>query len=313
MVDATKLMMLTSLPPFMGRRIQGVEFGPVWQAACIDSWKAERFHVVSLNTPDEIAALEPFASRVDFVELPASHQRPLITDFFDAIAKSSYELAGIINADCLLFPGNKLGERLAGNVDGLVMAERLNISQTTMRPTGRHCFGFDAFFFKTASLAAAERDDRWRIGDTWWDYWLPLSLHLAGVKLKTFPAPMLAHLDHDQVWSEQSWKGNSRRLFDFLHDRAQGLGDPELIGAVGEPPKTTAEIHALSSKIFNWLRSREPLWRPEEGSTDDLLMRLYAGLSAAAPEPSQSPPPEGRPSSRFNMLRAAFGLFERSK
>ncbi|HEY8032283.1 MAG TPA: hypothetical protein VIF02_07880 [Methylocella sp.] len=302
---------MTSLPPSMGRRIQGVEFGSVWQAACIDSWKAERFHVVSLNTSDEIAALETFASRVDFVEMPASHQRPLITDFFDAIAKSSYELAGIINADCLLIPGNKLGERLAGSVDGLVMAERLNISQTTMRPTGRHCFGFDAFFFKTASLAAAERDDSWRIGDTWWDYWFPLSLHLAGVKLKTLPAPILAHLDHDRAWSEQSWKENGQRLNKFLRARTRGFRHRKLAAFVKEPLETEADIPKLGFNIFHWLRSHEPLWCPEAGSMDDLLTRFFLSLSMPPPETIQCPVPvEPTPSSR---LRNALGFFKRSK
>ncbi len=210
------------------------------------TWKAEGFHVVSLNTLDEIAALEPFASRVAFVELPAGHQRPLITDFFDEIAKSKYELAGIIDADCLLFPGNKLGERLAGNLDGLswqgapqYQPDDNVAHRTTLLWVRRFLFR------RRRPWLPPERDDSWRIGDTWWDYWLPLSLHLAGQTQNPSCPEYLPTSITIRFGGEEAWIDNGRRLFVFLHDRAKGLCDPELVTAVREPPKTTAEIHAL--------------------------------------------------------------------
>lgn len=308
MAAVAKTTLFTSIPAHTSRPVQGRDFGEVWQKACIDSWKAEGFHVVSLNGRDEIGALERFASSVDIIELPAGRQRPLITDFFVAIEKSGSALAGVANADCLLLPGGKLAERLTRNVDGVAMAERLNINQTTLHPTGRQCYGFDAFFFKPAAMAAVVRDDNWRIGDTWWDYWLPLAFHFAGVQPRTLPAPLLAHLDHEQAWNQQAWEDNGRQFFTFLHGHMENLGDPNLRTAVNKAPKTATDILNLSFKTFDWLRSREPLWLPEQGSADDLLMRLFAGL-ATPPEPAQDSAKEGR-HRVANTLRSAFRPFE---
>jgi len=315
MASVNKMMIATSIAPHISRRIQGVEYGSVWQLACINSWKAVGFDVVSLNTQEEIAALEPYTSMVDIVELRAGHHRPRIADFLEEIAKSSCEVAGIVNADCLLIPGTQLGERLAQNVDSLVMAERINISPLTMWPTGQHCSGFDAFFFNTAALANVDRDTRWRLGDTWWDYWFPLSLHLAGIKLKTLAGPVLAHLDHEQGWNTEAWENNGRYLIQFLKDRADELRDPYLATAMRAQPETIPDVHLLSCKIFHWLHAHEPLWQPEEGSAEDLAMRLNASLLAPPPQavrsPAQSDPaPDDQPivpqsSGRQNTVRRA--------
>jgi len=283
MASSNKMMIATSVPPQISRRIRGVEFGPAWQRACLNSWKAEGFHVVSLNAKAEVAALESFAPMLEIVELPGGRQRPRIRDFLEVIANSHCGVAGIANADCFLIPGTRLGERLCRNLDGLVMAERLNISQWTMSPTGRHCFGFDAFFCNPKMLASADFDDKWLIGDTWWDYWFPLSLHLAGVRLKTLPAPLIAHLDHEQGWDTQAWEDNGRYLIKYLRGHATDLRDPYLVSAMGAQPDTVTDVHLLSCKIFHWLHAHEPLWQPEEGTAEDLVMRLYASLSVSPP------------------------------
>jgi hypothetical protein len=293
MASSNKMMIVTSVPPQISRRIRGVEFGPAWQTACLNSWKAEGFHVVSLNAKEEVSALEQFAPVLDIVELPAGRQRPRIRDFLDVIARLNCEVAGIANADCFLIPGTRLGERLCRNLDGLVMAERLNISQLTMSPTGQHCFGFDAFFCNPKNLAFMDCDDKWLIGDTWWDYWFPLSFHLAGVKLKTLPAPLIAHLDHEQGWDAKAWEENGRYLIKFLCGHAEDLRDPYLVSAMRAQPDTVTDVHLLSCKIFHWLHAHEPLWQPEEGTAEDLVMRLYASLSVSPPREDQCPAQSG--------------------
>lgn len=293
MASSNKMMIATSVPPQISRRIRGVEFGPAWQTACLNSWKAEGFHVVSLNAKEEVAALEQFAPVLDIVELPAGRQRPRIRDFLDVITNTHYEVAGIANADCFLIPGTRLGERLRRNLDGLVMAERLNISQLTMSPTGQHCFGFDAFFCNPEDLAGADFDDKWLIGDTWWDYWFPLSLHLAGVRLKTLPAPLIAHLDHEQGWDAKAWEKNGRYLIKFLRGHADDLRDPYLVSAMRAQPDTVTDVHLLSCKIFHWLQAHQPLWQPEEGTAEDLVMRLYSSLSVSPPREVQCPVQSG--------------------
>ena len=145
-----------------------------------------RFRVISLNTADEVNGIRSFAPDVDFLEIPI-HHRPLITDFFTAAAEIDAEIAGIINADCLLIDQMGLARRLANHLGGLAVVERFNVDRNTLHPTGQTCFGFDAFFFTTAALPAIECNASWRIGDNWWDYWLPLTFYFAGFEPRTLP------------------------------------------------------------------------------------------------------------------------------
>jgi hypothetical protein len=54
-------------------------------------------------------------------------------------------------------------------------------------------------------------------------------------------------------------------------------------------PDTVTDVHLLSCKIFHWLHAHEPLWQPEEGTAEDLVMRLYASLSVSPPREVQCP------------------------
>lgn len=163
-----EVTLFTSIPPCLPRPFQG---GRAWQTACIESWKASGFRIVSVNRADEISALRSLEASVAFTALPASRERALITVFFEAAAASG-EVAGIINADCLLIPQIGLVKRLVEELDSLVIAERIGLSQTTLHPTGHVCQGFDAFFFATKALARLEIDDRRRalgtLGEVRW-------------------------------------------------------------------------------------------------------------------------------------------------
>jgi hypothetical protein len=75
---------------------------------------------------------------------PVPHARPLISDMLDAAKKSGSRVAGIVNADCMTIPMLNLGNALENLLDnGIVIVERLNLSQHDLRPTGKHCYGFD--------------------------------------------------------------------------------------------------------------------------------------------------------------------------
>jgi hypothetical protein len=296
-------VLFTSIPPHLKRAVQGTDFGPAWQATCIRSWKDAGFRIVSLNTADEVNHIRSFAPDIDFFEIPRGSARPLITDFFTAAAASGAQTGGIINADCMLIDQMGLAKRLAKHLDGLAIIERFNIDQNTLRPTGQTCFGFDAFFFTTAALAAVKWNASFRIGDSWWDYWLPLAFYFAGFEPRTLPGPALMHLDHGRAWDWQAWEADFRRFFEFFRAHESTLRDAELLAALKVVPLTpqTDDIHKLSHRIYGWLKSRKPLWKPEDGSVDDLLARF---LNALATLPA--PPPIGR--TRALMRRAADKL-----
>jgi hypothetical protein len=300
-------VLLTSIPSHLKRVVQGTDFGPAWQAACIRSWKNAGFRVISLNTADEVKGIRLFAPGIDFFEIPKGRSRPLAIDFFTAATMSGAETAGIINADCLLIDQMGLARQLANHLDGLAIVQRFNVDQNTLRPTGQICFGFDAFFFTTAALQTIKWDASWRIGDSWWDYWLPLTFHFAGFEPRTLPGPALMHLDHDtRAWDWRAWETNFRRFFEFLRAQEGTLHDAELLAAMRALPPTPqiADIHKFSHRIYDWLRSRKPLWRPEDGSVDDLLARLLNAL-ATSPTPS----PVGRARAAIRRAAGKFRLW----
>jgi hypothetical protein len=254
------------------------DIGATWQTACIDSWKEHGFKVVSLNSKNEIDIFSRFTSSVEFFELPSNHSRPKIDDFSAAIKQSGCKAAGIINADCLIIPGTDIHTHLNDHLDGIVMAERLNISPLTMRPTGKHCWGFDAFFFSVEALHAINQDPFWGIGQNWWDYWLPLAFHFAGYTPRILPMPYLAHLDHEIAWKWEQWEINGHKFVEFLREKDSRLFIEFTAGGLQTP-----DLHRLGDEIFNWLRSQEPAWIPSVKLSKDLVFRFFDNLADKQP------------------------------
>ena len=274
--------LFTSIPPRMRRFVQGRDFGTSWQMACIASWKAAGFRTLSLNSPEEIEALRSFASIIEFEEIPEGQNRPSMTDFFIAASKSGSKIAGIVNADCMIIPQTRIAERLKDSINGIVIAERLNLSQETFRPTGVPCQGFDAFFFEVAALSRIERDDHWRIGEVWADFWLPLAFNAAGFEIKTLPAPILLHLNHELAWDWADWKSHFSRIIELLRAHGGGRLDSDLVKKLLEASELNDDdVDELSKLLFAWLIKREPLWCPEAGSLDDLITSILKAMATS--------------------------------
>jgi len=279
----SEITLFTSLPTRLKRPVQGRDLGPAWQTACINSWKDAGFRVVSLNNSEEIAALRFYAPTIEFMEIPSDLSRPRLTDFFDAAKSSGSEIVGIINADCMIVPNVELASHLPRLHNSVVIIERINLSQETLRPTGLRCTGFDAFFFDVAALAQIQNDDHWHIGNVWIDYWLPFAFHRAGVAVKTLPSPLLFHLDHELAWDWGAWASEGDRVIRLLKADVSGRLDPALATKVSKL-KQTQDAGLLQNLLFDWLKSQKPLWEPEIGSVDDLATRIL-NASAVFPQP----------------------------
>jgi hypothetical protein len=280
MSNGVEITLFTSIPPHMSRPFAGRDFGVAWQTACIASWRSAGFHnIISLNAAEEIRTLRgKFAQNVTFIELPSNRTRALIADLLAAPALCNSTICGIINADVLMAPHPGIIRHLTEDLNGLAIAERISLNRYTLHPTGLPCMGFDAFFFKTDTIARLNIDQAWRIGDTWWDYWLPLAFQAAGFQISTFPSPILVHLDHEQAWNWHTWQHSFPRLLHFL--KSSDFDHPVLVSAIDTmPDEYDAEhIHAFIAKIYAWLCSRAPLWQPEAGSVDDLFTALLHAL-----------------------------------
>jgi hypothetical protein len=262
----------------MSRPFRGRDFGLLWQQACIQSWLDAGFRVISVNAPEEIDELRSFAPTIEFRTITGGHSRPRVTDFFKAAGDFRNETVGIINADCRIIPNSGIIEHLSASLDGIVIAERVNLRHDILR-LGWMNHGFDAFFFAASATDFVARDDHWRIGDVWCDFWLPLAFHVAGCTIKTLPAPILLHLNHDQAWDWAAWKKHFPRLIDLL--RTRPLNDSGLMTELLSVDNASADdVHRLSNLLYLWLSSREALWRPDVGLT---MMNLFDAFAMLPP------------------------------
>ena len=216
---------------------------------------------------------------IDFQE--SRHEPPRIVDILAAAQASGASIAGIINADCMTIPQTNLSERLSSCLkDGLVIAERNNLSTETLRLTGQVCYGFDAFFFRTSALDEIAWDEHWKIGAVWWDYWFPLAFKVAGLKVRTLPAPMVLHLNHEQEWSWAVWQAEYPRIVTLTSKI------PALAFAKWKGELTPQIVETAALRINSWLRQREPLWTPEYESVDDLWVSILKAASPIAVPPN---------------------------
>jgi hypothetical protein len=164
-----------------------------------------------------------------------------------------------------------------------VIAERLNLSQQTLRPTSDNG-GFDAFFFEAAAVATIERDNHWRIGGVWYDFWLPLAFHVAGFEIKTLPAPILLHLNHNASYESLGWESDFPRLINLLRARGGDRLDSNLMAELLRTRKLrTKDVRVLAGLLLAWLRSHKPLWSPEAGSIDELMTSVLKVLAPPLP------------------------------
>jgi hypothetical protein len=217
-----RIVLHTSLPPKVSRRIDGAEVGQAYLAECVRSWRRAGFDVVSLNSAEEIDVLRGLDYEAEFAQIGGA--RPSIGDFLNAIRSSGRPVAGIINADIFLSNDAALLDAIADrSAGGMTMIERINIDPVNLRPTGRSCYGFDAFFFRTDLIAQIDIEHEFLFGQPWWDYWFPLAYVAGGGKLMTVTAPLLFHLDHTQGWIQQQWIDNAKKTVKYFAPSAGKL------------------------------------------------------------------------------------------
>lgn len=200
--------LFTSVAPSMSRHDEhGTEIGAAYQEACIRSWIASGFHVVSVNGPDDVV---PFSGLLEVVRTKRTakelHGKPVVfvADLFSAAASLTQGPVAIINADILLRPSFDFAEKVRRlEPSQALMARRTDLARLT--DTGGEIYqGFD-LFAAHASVLAQIPDRTFAVGLHWWDYMLPLELDAAGVKVESVAQPLAYHLLHGKNWNQQEW------------------------------------------------------------------------------------------------------------
>ena len=274
--------LFTSVPPGTTRIVNGHDFGPAYQRACIDSWIAAGFDVVSLNPESEIAQLRKYDFPISY--LASANPRPQIREFLTEACRCPTELIGIINADCLLlsYPAFVQGI-VSGARDGLVMVERVNIDPGSLLPTGQTCLGFDAFFFNKADAARVTIDPDLSVGQPWWDYWFPMEFAVSDVKLLRPQSPVIFHLDHEQGWSQARWLHYGRRFITHF-SAVDGDRNPSFSAGLREfldsGSAEREDLGGFGDWCFNWLRDNaEYLKVSQDPTAAELFGRILAAIT----------------------------------
>lgn len=201
------IVVATSLAPTDERGVQ---------PAAISSWLDHGCTVLSVNTADEIAALEGSFPGVTFIKAERTAERfagrpvPYIFDLLQA-AKTHAEqgqVIGITNADIFLRPIKDLSSFVQVEAQGCVLlGPRVDVSDvdafSTYAPDEdpTYSVGYD-YFLMSREVADHFEDSPFAMGMPFWDFWLPLTAHLAGCPLKTLHAPVALHVAHETRWDD---------------------------------------------------------------------------------------------------------------
>lgn len=188
----------------------GAEIGADYQRRCIDSWEQAGFKAVSVNS-----SREPHTDKVRVVQVPRDAEavtgRPHVF-FADllAVAQETRGVFAITNADIVLPRGTSLLETVAGLRPGeFVFSRRLDVDVLDGAGVPFET-GYDFFAGHTDDLRGIP-DVGLAFGGPWWDHFLPLVMHMRGVRIRQ-TEPVVLHLLHDQRWSMSLWKELGRRF-----------------------------------------------------------------------------------------------------
>jgi len=269
-----KATIFTSLPPRTVRIVGAVDYGLVYQHACLASWIAAGFEIRSINPQTEIDELQELGFPVKYISSESA--RPLINELMKAASTADTDIVAIINADCLMlnFPELILNA-VSSAKQGLVMVERVNISHESLLPTGQTCLGFDAFFFAKGLAADISVDEHLAVGQPWWDYWLPTEFAVKGIELFRLQAPLIFHLDHEQGWSQERWLESGKNLLRRLGSQSDAK---EILNVEKFLPASVTErsdLGGFGNWLFNWLRDRAQLAEMAEAESLDSLFAKF--------------------------------------
>ncbi|MFC1772583.1 tetratricopeptide repeat protein [Pseudomonadota bacterium] len=180
------------------------------QQQAIASWKRLGFHVVSLNSSEEIDAIRSHFKGVEFVTISRdareTHRRPYV--YFDDILAyfkgSNDHICGIVNSDIIL-KSEQLVKFIMQEAPGsLLYGCRVDIASPNRLEGETYKYGFDYFFFDSQYLDIYPAE-RFCIGLPWWDFWAVLVPMLKRIPVKKLTTQVAYHVKHDTNWSPESW------------------------------------------------------------------------------------------------------------
>jgi hypothetical protein len=205
----------TSIPPKVSRLVNGQDVGQAWTQMCLDSWLQAGYKIYSVNSDKESSAVAALYPDINIIETSRDGSvkvgRPLVyvSDIISAAINASHKNFALINADIMFLKdaASILKDWVPEN--GFAYSTRLDIDDLIGSNPRLHG-GVDFLILKTADVASLNLPNI-LFGTPWWDYWLPFSLNLRGIKgrrLSFNNQPVIAHLSHDERWSQIDFLDN---------------------------------------------------------------------------------------------------------
>jgi hypothetical protein len=208
----TEVALATSIPPRLSRPGPGGEdAGPAWRAACLASWPAPGWRVVSVNPPEEIAALGPLpegiALRAAAPGVAEAFGRPgaWLADALAAALATGAPVVGLVNADIRLdLTPARRAALLARAGQGLLACNRMDLGHPAQAEGPFYRYGYDLVLMPRAAAMRLELAG-FAFGVPWWDYWILLDALMQGLPVGVVRCDGVRHLAHAQAWQGAAW------------------------------------------------------------------------------------------------------------
>jgi hypothetical protein len=243
------IVAFTSIPPTLDRRLpDGTSCGPAYQRACLESWQKAVSKVVSVNFPEEIAALADafpdvqFETATDDTGPILGRKLPSLADLFAQARRAEASHILLINSDILMLRPEHFANLARLAPDAACFGWRLNVDDYRTRRGKPYKLGLDYFLMPVTALPRAAPPSM-ALGVPWWDLWLPLRLQLDGWRTLFVDVPLVAHQVHEVKWN-QFW---------YVMNYAATLTD--MAGAAA-PTTPASDIQAFAEKAPEAFRRR---------------------------------------------------------
>jgi len=239
----SEFRIFTSIPP---------RTDPDKQRETIATWRANGFTPVSVNHDAEVDEIKSLGLDIDVQTIPG-RGKPLIGGILSAIRKTDSSFAALLNADCRMIYYPNLAQTLQRSLPGNVLySQRLETVEG--KPTFEEVsHGFDGFFFDTNLLDGVE-DSTFRMGECWWDYWLPLRLAANGAQFGKIQQPVLLHEFHETNWSYENWCAYGEAFWQDLKKWAKQIALPANVVPLLPLPEMKEKSGLIATEIYQLLR-----------------------------------------------------------
>ena len=181
------------------------------QVPAMLTWQKAGFKVVSLNDQEDIAALRPCCSGIEFVAVQENvrllNGRHYINfdDIVNYFKTQNSPVCGIVNPGVYLAKP-ELWELIQKEAPGsIVYGSQVDVESLTELKGSQDNQGFHFFFFDREFIQYYQEKKEFCLGLPWLDYWTVLIPLMRGYPAKKLTTPVAVHVRHKIYWDKKVW------------------------------------------------------------------------------------------------------------